>query len=186
MSQQEPPSDQPPTDEKSNSKGPLGLARDLEEAKTLLAETEEKLTEMTEAAQRSAAELQNFKRRTEEEKGSLKIFANLQFLQAIFPVIDNFQRAFTHMPEELKNNEWVTGVVAIEKQFIDTLNSLGLRDIPCETGSKFDPNLHEVMAQGPGEKDAILECFEKGFMFNDMVVKPAKIQVGNGELDKSC
>jgi molecular chaperone GrpE len=168
-------------DQTSDDAAPIGLAQDLEEAKALLTETEEKLNEMTTMAQRSAAELQNFKRRTEEEKGNLKLYANLQFLQVIFPVIDNFQRAFSHMPEDLEENEWVKGIVTIEKQFIDTLTSLGLSEIPCEVGVPFDPNLHEVLAQDAGDKDAILECFEKGYSFNDMVVRPAKVKVGNGQ-----
>lgn len=160
---------------------PTGLQGDLEEAKKLLAETEAKLTEMTDLAQRTAAELQNFKRRTDEERGNLKLYANLHFLQAIFPVIDNFQRAFAHMPKDLTNNEWVKGLTAIEKQFITTLTSLGFQEIPCELGTPFDPNLHEVLTQDKGDKDAILECFEKGYQFNEMVVRPAKVKVGNGE-----
>ena len=158
-----------------------GLQTDLEDAKQLLAETEAKLAKMTDMAQRAAAEFQNFKRRTDEERANLKLYANLHFLQAIFPVIDNFQRAFAHMPDELADNEWVKGVISIEKQFIVTLTSLGLHEIPCETGAPFDPNLHEVVAQEKGDKDAILECFEKGYQFNDRVVRPAKVKVGNGE-----
>lgn len=171
------------TDEETSTPTPppTGVQSDLEEAKKLLADTEAQLTEMTEMAQRTAAEFQNFKRRNDEERGNLKLYANLHFLQAIFPVIDNFQRAFGHMPKKLKDDEWVKGIVTIEKQFIDTLTSLGLHEIPCKIGSPFDPNLHEVLAQGKGDKDAILECFEKGYTFNDMVVRPAKVQVGNGE-----
>lgn len=160
---------------------PAGIQSDLEEAKKLLADTEAKLAEMTDTAKRAAAELQNFKRRTDEERGNLKLYANLQFLQAIFPVVDNFQRAFAHRPNDLVDNEWVKGVIAIEKQFIATLDSLGLREIPCEPGTLFDPNLHEVVVQDKGPKDAILECFEKGYQFNDRVVRPAKVKVGNGE-----
>lgn len=158
------------------------VEQELLEAKKLLAEAEAKLAEMTETAQRAAADFQNFKRRTEEEKSGLRIFANLQFLQAIFPVIDNFQRAFQHIPESLTNDEWVKGVYAIEKQFTLTLAALGLSEIPCELGSKFDPHLHEAVTQGPGAKDTILECLEKGYLFNTMVVRPAKVKVGNGEI----
>jgi molecular chaperone GrpE len=171
----------PNTDDDTTTPPPTGLQSDLDEAKKLLADTEAQLSEMTEMAQRTAAEFQNFKRRNDEERGNLKLYANLHFLQAIFPVMDNFQRAFAHMPENLKDDEWVKGIVTIEKQFITTLTSLGLHEIPCEVGNPFDPNLHEVLTQGKGDKDSILECFEKGYTFNDMVVRPAKVQVGSGE-----
>ncbi|MDP2624981.1 MAG: nucleotide exchange factor GrpE, partial [Candidatus Peregrinibacteria bacterium] len=120
---------------------------------TPLEQAQKEAYEMREMAQRALADLQNFKRRVEEQRGELILFANIHFLQAIFPVIDNFKRAFTHIPEEITENEWVKAVSTIEKSFMDTLTSLGLEEIPCETGTKFDPNFHEVLMQGPGEKD---------------------------------
>ena len=148
--------------------------------KKALIQAEEELAEMTKTAKRAAADLQNFRRRAEEERVNLSLYANLQFLQGIFPVIDNLQLAFQHIPEDLTENEWVKGVYAIEKQFMATLASLGLNEIPCEPGTPFDPNIHEALMQAPGEKDTILECLEKGYQFKDQVVRPAKVKVGDG------
>ena len=156
------------------------VEEELQEAKKLLAEAEEKLNEMTEMAKRAAADLQNYKRRTDEERADLKVYANLHLLQNIFPALDNFQRALPQMPEELQDNEWVKGILAIEQQLMGGLMSLGLEEIPCETGTKFDPNLHEALMQDNGEKDTVLDCFEKGYTWNGMVVRPAKVKVGNG------
>lgn len=157
-----------------------GIEKDLEETKKLLKETEEKLNEMTESAKRAVADLQNFRRRADEERSGLVLYANLQFLQGIFPVIDNFQLAFQHIPETLKENEWVKGVYAIEKKFVDTLRTLGLTEIPCEQGFPFNPNIHEAVLQGPGAKDTVIECFEKGYQFKEQVIRPAKVKVGDG------
>ncbi len=165
---------------KKDDKKLTGIEKDLELTKKALIQAEEELAEMTETAKRTAADLQNFRRRSEEERGSLALYANLQFLQGIFPVIDNLQLAFQHIPEDLAENEWVKGVYTIEKQFMDTLAGLGLHEIPCEPGSPFDPNIHEALMQGPGEKDTVLECFEKGYQFKDQVVRPAKVKVGDG------
>jgi molecular chaperone GrpE len=151
-----------------------------------LLEAQQKIQELTEVAKRAMADLQNFKRRSDEERAGLIVFANLQFLQGIFPVIDNFGRAFQHIPEELKENEWVKGVYSIEKQFVATLKALGLEEIDCTPGSKFDPRLHEGLMQGPGEKDTVIEYFEKGYTFKGQVVRPAKVKVGNGELPKKA
>lgn len=139
------------------------------------------LAAMTETAKRALADLQNFKRRAEEERAGLVLFANMHFLQAIFPVIDNFGRAFQHIPDDLKDNEWVKGVYTVEKQFVETLRSLGLEEINCTVGIPFNPHLHEVVMQAPGEKDAVLECFEKGYSFKDQVIRPAKVKVGDGQ-----
>lgn len=145
-----------------------------------LLDAQQKIQELTEVAKRAMADLQNFKRRSDEERAGLLVFANLQFLQGIFPVIDNFGRAFQHIPEELKDHEWVKGVYSIEKQFVDTLKTLGLEEIPCTPGSKFDPRIHEGLLQGPGEKDTVIECLEKGYQFKKQVVRPAKVKVGDG------
>ncbi|KKR07766.1 MAG: GrpE protein, molecular chaperone GrpE [Candidatus Peregrinibacteria bacterium GW2011_GWF2_39_17] len=153
----------------------------LEELKIALTTAQKDLENMTTIAQRTMADLQNFKRHTDEDRNNLTLFANFHFLQAIFPVIDNFQRAFQHIPENLINEEWIKGIFAMEKQFISTLTNLGLQEIPCEPGSKFDPNLHEAISQCPGEKDLILQCFEKGYLFKNQVIRPSKIMVGSGE-----
>jgi molecular chaperone GrpE len=165
---------------KKDDKKLTGIEKDLELTKQALIQAEEELAKMTETAARAAADLQNFRRRSEEEKGGLALYANLQFLQGIFPVIDNFQRAFEHIPKDLTENEWVKGVYGIEKQFMTTLDSLGLQEIPCQVGDVFDPNLHEALMQGPGKKDTIIECFERGYQFKNQVVRPAKVQVGDG------
>ncbi|KKT76566.1 MAG: Protein GrpE [Candidatus Peregrinibacteria bacterium GW2011_GWA2_44_7] len=157
----------------------------LSAPETTLLAMQKELDEMTEMAKRAVADLQNFKRRTDEEKSGLIVFANLTFLQAIFPVIDNFQRAFQHIPQELTEKEWIKGIFAIEKQFMDTLKTLGFEEIGCEPGTPFDANFHEVVMQAPGEKDMILECFEKGYQFKDKVIRPAKIKVGDGSVNPS-
>jgi len=134
---------------------------------------------LIETAKRTAADLQNYKRRIEEERSELKIYANTELLKALFPVIDNLKRAFDNLPEELKTNDWVKGISSIEKQLLETLTSLGLEPIKA-IGEKFNPELHEAVMQGPGEKDQITQEFEKGFSFKGKAIKPAKVQVGNG------
>jgi len=157
---------------KAQSKGDSDLA-------TKLQETEDKLQAMTEMAQRASADLQNFKRRAEEERASIILFANKKLLDAIFPTIDNFQRAAKSVPENLKDDNWTQGILAVEKQFVDTLKGLGLEEIPA-LGQPLDPNLHEALMAGPGEKDIIIEEFEKGYTFGGKVVRPSKVKVGDG------
>lgn len=135
------------------------------------------LAAMTEAAKRTLADFQNYKRRAEEERGEIQVFANMRLLQAIFPVIDNLARAFETVPPELQNNEWLKGVQAIEKNLITELEKLGLSVI-AETGVPVDPNKHEVVLQSAGPAGQITQILEKGYSFNGRTIRPAKVSVG--------
>lgn len=138
------------------------------------------LAQMTETAQRSLADLQNYKRRVEEERGELQVFANMKFLEAIFPAIDNLARAFEHVPAELQGNEWLKGVQSIEKNLLHALENLGLESIN-QSGIPMDPHQHEVVMEAPGPRNQVLQVFEKGFAFKGKTVRPAKVQVGSGD-----
>ncbi len=142
----------------------------------------EDMQKMTEVAQRALADLANFKRRTEEEKAHIVAYANLELLRELVPVLDNFNRAQSHMPQNLDadTQNWVDGVMQTFKQFQNGINKTGLTEMKT-VGEKFDPNFHEAMLQGPGEKDVITEELEKGYILGERVVRTAKVKVGNGE-----
>ncbi len=158
---QNPPSDQNPQD-------------------PAVAQLQADLAAMTEMAKRSLADLQNFKRRTEEERAELQVYANMKLLQALFPALDNFARAFASVPEELKSNEWVKGIQAIESNLLNALTNLGLEPID-QTGVPFDANKHEVLLQGAGPTNQVTQIFEKGYSFNGKTIRPAKVEVGKDQ-----
>ncbi len=116
----------------------------------------------------------------DEERADIQVFANIRLLQAIFPVIDNLARAFEAVPAELQNNEWLKGVQAIEKNLLSELEKLGLAVISV-SGVQVDPNKHEVVLQVAGPTGQIMQILEKGYSFNGRTIRPAKVQVGNGE-----
>jgi molecular chaperone GrpE len=142
-----------------------------------LAQLQTELTAMTETAKRAMADLQNYKRRTEEDRSEIQIFANMRLLQAIFPALDNFTRAFELVPEHLENEEWVKGISAIEENLMKALTDLGL-EVIGETGVPADPNLHEVLMEGEGEPGQVVQIFEKGYRFSGKTIRPAKVMVG--------
>lgn len=142
---------------------------------------------MKDLAARSQADLQNAKARVERERLELSAFALEAMLKKLLPTIDSFQRAFQHLPEDLKNHEraspeileWVKGVTAIERQLLKELEGAGLKRM-SSFGTKADPQRHEVLQQGPGEKDAVTEVFEEGYELAGKVLRPAKVKVGDG------
>lgn len=138
------------------------------------------LDSMTEAAKRAMADLQNFKRRSEEDRRQMGLYANLKLLEAIFPTIDNLNRAVESTPETLKDNEWAKGIASILTSLTLSLTTLGLKPIE-EVGIPADPNIHEVLMEGEGPAGTVTQIFEKGYSFNGSTVRPAKVQVGKGE-----
>lgn len=135
------------------------------------------LAAMTETAKRALADLQNYKRRTEEERGEIQVYANMRLLEAIFPALDNFARAFELVPEHLEEEEWVKGISAIEDNLMNALASLGLETI-AETAIPVDPNKHEVLMEGEGPAGQVVQIFEKGYAFKGKTIRPAKVMVG--------
>jgi molecular chaperone GrpE len=138
-----------------------------------------KIEELTNTLARAMADLQNFKRRTGEDQFKFIKFANAELLKVLLPIINNFDRSAGHMPEDLKKNDWAKGVLQIHDDFLKTLEKIGVKKIKT-VGEKLNPRLHEGLITGPGEKDVIIEELEPGYIFNDEVLKPAKVKVGNG------
>ncbi len=156
--------------------------QEMEAAEQELTEQDEKdakIEELTRLAQQATADLTNYRRRVEEEKKSFASYATSNLVLELLQVVDNFDRALLSVPEEIKSNEWTQGIQGIDQQFHGILERQGLQPIETQ-GQKFDLNLHEAMMTGPGEKDLILEEFERGYMLGDRVLRPAKVKVGDG------
>lgn len=140
----------------------------------------QELSQMTEAAKRALADLQNYKKRVEEEKKSLREFAAVGLILDLLPTVDNFARAIASLPPELNSHPWTTGLLSVEKQLQDLLVKQGLKAING-VGSPLDTLKHEAILQSPGPKDIVLAILENGYLIGEKVLKPAKVKVGNGE-----
>jgi len=137
------------------------------------------LERLKEMAGRAQADLQNAKGRMEKEAQELRAYAVEGMVRRLLPTADNFQRAFAHLPEELRNHDWVKGLQAMEQAFIKELSDVGLQQI-ASLGKPVNPAYHEVLQAGPGEKDVITEVFEEGYLLREKVLRPAKVKVGDG------
>ncbi len=134
---------------------------------------------LKEALARSMADLQNYKRRSEQERSQFVKLANAELLKSLLPIFNNLNRSVQHLPEAMAENEWAKGVIHINTDLLKTLESLGVVKMKT-VGEKLDPNQHEALMSGPGEKDLITEEFEPGYLMNGEIVKPAKVKVGDG------
>lgn len=144
-----------------------------EQIKTLRAELEQ----MTEIAKRTMADLQNLKRRHEEERRLIINMANVDFIRTLIPIVDNLDRAKLHLPEGV-STEWFQGIEICANQLHKLLEDAGVKPIDS-LNQPFNPDLHEALAQGPGPKDTVIEELEKGYLLGDRVIRHAKVKVGS-------
>ncbi len=173
------------TEDKKKSAKSSAKPQNLQNTELLelkLKDTEQKLAEMTELGRRAIADMENMKRRTEEDRSRMALFANADLIKNILPVLDNFKRAQAHTPETLPTeaNEWLQGITQTFNQLTQALEQSGVKEIEAQD-QQFDPNLHEAIVQDKGPKDIVLEVLEPGYTIGDHVIRPAKVKVGMGE-----
>jgi molecular chaperone GrpE len=144
-----------------------------------ITQLQNELQKMKDLAARAQADLQNAKMRSEREALDLRMYAAEGILRKILPTLDNFQRAFLHVPDDLKDHEWVKGVQAIESDLMKQVSEAGLSRMQS-LGEVVDPVRHEVLSLGAGEDGKVIEVFEEGYELNGKVLRPAKVKAGDG------
>lgn len=158
----------------SQQAGSNDLEKDLSEAN-------KQIQDLTETAKRALADLQNYRKRVEEERAQFITFANVGLILELLPVLDNWERAFAQVPEEVSKTDWFKGALQIEKQLVAVVVRQGVTEMPSQIGKPLDTHFHEPLSTGPGEKDTVIEEFEKGYLLGDKVIRPAKVKVGTHE-----
>jgi molecular chaperone GrpE len=142
----------------------------------------QQIANLTDTAKRALADLQNFRKRTDEERAAFVQFANLGLLLELLPILDNFNRAFAQVPEEVAKTDWFKGALQIEQQLVGIMKRQGVTEMPPQKGQKVDAKMHDVLSTSPAkdetEKDTVIEEFEKGYMLGEKVIRPAKVKVG--------
>lgn len=133
--------------------------------------------------QRTQADLENYKRRTLQEKEELSKFANSLIILNFISVVDDLERASDSIPPEIAGVGWVEGIKLIESKLLSNMEAQGLVPIKA-LGEPFDPELHEAVRQDNGKEGMIIEEVQRGYTFHDRVLRPSQVIVGNGETDK--
>lgn len=139
---------------------------------------EQKIAELTEALQRERADAVNLRRRHDADMANLKNHIKSGVIRDLLPVIDNFERALKHVPEDLHDNEYVKGVQGVVKQFEKTLGDIGVKRIEA-VGKEFDPRYHEAVAmeEGDGDKEVVSEELQSGYILGEDVIRHAMVRV---------
>ncbi len=146
-----------------------------------LAAKEEKIMELNDRLMRSMAEFDNYRKRTEKEKAQMFDMGAKNVLEKLLPVIDNFERGLDSISEDDKNNSYVQGFNMIYKQLMTCMEEIGVKVIEA-VGQEFDPNFHNAVMHGEDDslgENIIAEEFQKGYMYNDVVIRHSMVKVVN-------
>ena len=154
--------------EKAEEKSPLELAQ-------------AQIDELKDKYLRSVAEFDNYRKRTLKEKAELILNGSEKAVGAVLPILDDMERAIangekTDDPQVLRE-----GISLIYTKFQKVLESLGVKEIDT-ADADFDTDVHEAIAMVPGmgddKKGKVLDCVQKGYKLNEMVIRHAKVAVG--------
>lgn len=128
------------------------------------------------------AEFENYKKRTSRERIELFKTASEDVMIAMLPVLDDFERALTHIEEDKEAEELRKGVMLIYQKLLTTLEQKGLSKIEVKKGDTFDAEDHEAVSQIPAPnkklKGKIIDVVERGYKLGDKVIRFPKVVIG--------
>lgn len=151
-------------------------AKDLQ---GIIDQLEKQLAEHTDGWKRAKADYLNLKKQTDKEKADITQYAQAAVVLEFIPIYDNMKRAIKHIPADQREQEWVKGLIHIQRQFEEALKAMNITPILTE-GQPFDPLKHHAVSKVKKEglpPDTVLEEIKTGFMAGDRVLEPAQVVV---------
>ncbi len=135
---------------------------------------------------RCQADFENYKKRQETLQWELAKYSGLNLILQILPVLDNFHAATDHIPADQKDDQWVVGIMYIQKQLEKILEDNGVKEIAAKAGDDFDPKIHEAISDSnlPKKEHSndsnvlkIKKVTMKGYQMEEKVVRAARVIV---------
>jgi molecular chaperone GrpE len=167
----------------ADSPVPAAETEDIDALKAGLEEEKKKAETYLANWQRAAADFQNYKRRTDQEREELGRLANAALVINILPILDDMERALTSVDARLAGLTWVDGIWLIYRKLQAVLEASGVKQIQTE-GQQFDPRYHEAVMTGEGEEGKVVSEVQKGYLLGDRVLRPAMVVVGQGSREQ--
>lgn len=170
--------------EKEPIENPIeNVANEIETAEELSVEAQlqEELAKEKDKFLRLFAEFENFKKRTAKERIDLFKTANQEVLQAMLPVLDDFDRAMVQIAKS-EDELLLKGVELIHEKLKNTLVSKGLEQVDINAGDDFNADFAEAITQIPAPsadlKGKIVDVVEKGYKLGDKIIRFPKVVIG--------
>jgi molecular chaperone GrpE len=140
---------------------------------------DEQIEDLSDRLKRQMAEFDNFRKRTEKEKTQMFDMGARTIIEKVLPVVDNFERGLAAVPEEQKDDAFVTGMDKVYKQLMTELDAIGVKPIEA-LGQEFDPELHNAVMQVESEEyesGVVAQELQKGYLYKDIVVRHSMVAV---------
>ncbi len=179
-----PDSENKPLEEQEEVKNAENVAEETTEAAQDNQETQvaddlaDKILKLNDQYLRLMAEFDNYKKRTLKERADLIKYSGERVFIDMLPIIDDFERALAHLPEE--DSPLKEGIIMIHSSFVNFLKNNGVKEMDTKD-KDFDMDLHEAISMFPAadesQKGKIIDCTQKGYMFHDKVIRYAKVVV---------
>jgi molecular chaperone GrpE len=140
-------------------------------------QAEEKIAALEDRALRATAEMENVRRRSQEEISKARKFAIESFAESLVPVRDSLEAALSQT--EQSGEDLRVGIDTTLKQLSGAFERNHLKEILPQVGEKFDPHHHQAIATVPSEQEAntIVAVLQKGYLITDRVLRPALVTV---------
>ncbi|MEM7068835.1 MAG: nucleotide exchange factor GrpE [Pseudomonadota bacterium] len=163
-----------------------GFANPLEALAAENSRQEAEIVELKDKMLRTAAEMENLRRRTQKDVADARNFSISKFARDMLGVADNLRRAIDHVAEEDKEHaglkSLVEGVDLTERELLNALEKNGVKRISPE-GEKFDPNFHQAMFEIPNTEvpnNTVVQVVQVGYVIGERVLRPAMVGVSKG------
>lgn len=143
-------------------------------------ELEQQVAELTADLQRTRADFENYRKRSEADKAATYQHGQSAAILKLLPVIDNIERAVAYLPKELEDNKWAQGIAGLVRNLEKSLEGLNLKRIDAKQGADFNPDLHEAIQfdeTAEGDKEIVAEELQAGYMLSGQPIRHAMVKV---------
>ncbi len=156
------------------------VKQQLQEQQEMLEEKSALVAEYEDLLKRKQADFENYKKRAQKEAQDFKKYANAEIVLDVLSMMDDFERAIESTESSKDFDALHDGILLVEKQIRNTLESkYGVKVIDA-LGMEFDPTVHDAIMMEESEKheeDTVIEDFQKGYIMHDRVIRPSKVKV---------
>ena len=153
-----------------------------EDVRTEEEKLQEELQKEKDKFLRLFAEFENYKKRTTRERIELFKTASEDVMKSLLPILDDFERALSHIEDDKEAEDLRKGVMLIYQKLLSSLEQKGLSRIEVKQGDVFNADNHEAVTQIPAPTDdlkgKIIDVIEKGYALGDKVIRFPKVVIG--------
>lgn len=165
------------------------IAVELDPKDVEIAQLKEESAQFKDRLLRTAADMENLRKRAEREKAEATLYAATNFARDLLSVADNMQRALAAMSSEAKESadeatkNLLAGIELTEKDLLNVFQRYGIRKVDT-VGHKFDPNMHQALFEMPTSEHppgTVVQEMQSGFAIGERCLRPAMVGVSKAE-----